>query len=213
MPGMDGIETLHQMRASEHNLCRKTPVICMTANAMAHMREMYLKEGFDNYISKPVHGRELEKMVKSYIPGEKLHIPTSQDLTCRETLRTDMAETCFDRDMGLKYCGDEARFYGEILQMFAAMYPQKSSQIQTFYREKNWKEYAISVHALKSSSLTLGAQELSDSAKALELAAKALEAGDETQLLLIETNHGPLMKLYEKAAAEADTLYKEFLDE
>ena len=212
MPGMDGIETLHQMRASEHNLCRKTPVICMTANAMAHMREMYLKEGFDNYISKPVHGRELEKLIQSYLPPEKIRIPTSQELVSRETVHGDPEEGCFDRDLGLMYCGGEARFYGEILQMFASMYAQKSGLIQALYREKNWKEYAVQVHALKSSSLTLGAKELSDNAKALELAAKALTAGDETQLLTIETNHGPLLKLYGRAAEEADALYKDYLE-
>lgn len=213
MPGMDGIETLHQMRATEYNLCRNTPVICMTANAMAHMREMYLKEGFDDYISKPVHGRELEKMLKSHIPPEMIQIPVSQNITCRETGKHDMNENCFDRDMGLMYCGGERRFYGEILQMFSSMYPQKSGEIQSLYREKNWKDYAVQVHALKSSSLTLGAQELSESAKALELAAKALCEGDETQLITIETNHGPMLKLYEKAAAEAETLCREYLEE
>ena len=102
--------------------------------------------------------------------------------------------------------------YGEILQMFASMYAQKSGLIQALYREKNWKEYAVQVHALKSSSLTLGAKELSENAKTLELAAKALTAGDETQLLTIETNHGPLLKFYGRAAEEADALYKDYLD-
>ncbi|MDD6812317.1 MAG: ATP-binding protein [Lachnospiraceae bacterium] len=70
MPEMDGIETLEKLKAEEENLCRDAAVIVLTANAIAGMREMYLEKGFTDYISKPVDGSTLEKILKQYLPAE-----------------------------------------------------------------------------------------------------------------------------------------------
>ncbi len=70
MPGMDGIETLKRIRRSDRN--RKTPAIAITANAVSGAREMYLGAGFDDYISKPVDGSSLEKLIIKLLPGEKI---------------------------------------------------------------------------------------------------------------------------------------------
>lgn len=67
MPKMDGIETFRLMRSLE-NLNHDTPVIMLTANALEGAREQYLGEGFVDYLSKPVHGEQLEKMVLKYLP-------------------------------------------------------------------------------------------------------------------------------------------------
>lgn len=74
MPDMDGVETLRESRKLEGNLCMDTPMIALTANAIMGVREMYLKEGFNDYLSKPVDGKKLEAMLRNYIPEEKLHI-------------------------------------------------------------------------------------------------------------------------------------------
>ena len=51
----------------------KKPVyIALTANAISGAREMYLDAGFEDYVSKPVEGTKLEKLIKSYLPPEKL---------------------------------------------------------------------------------------------------------------------------------------------
>jgi len=72
MPEMDGIETLHKMRAMDDNLCRNSPVIVLTANAIVGVREMYLAEGFSDYMSKPVDGNKLEELLLQYIPERKI---------------------------------------------------------------------------------------------------------------------------------------------
>ena len=70
MPEMDGIETLRHMKETEKE---KEPVyIVLTANAIAGAREMYLNEGFADYVSKPVVGEHLERLIMSYLPPEKL---------------------------------------------------------------------------------------------------------------------------------------------
>ncbi len=75
MPDMDGVETLHAMRELPDNGEAKgqdTVYIALTANAVSGAREMYLEAGFADYISKPVNGKRLEKMIRNYLPSEKV---------------------------------------------------------------------------------------------------------------------------------------------
>ena len=67
MPEMDGIETLHRIKEQE-NKNQDTPVVVLTANAIAGEKEKYLKEGFVDYLSKPVRGKELEQVILEHIP-------------------------------------------------------------------------------------------------------------------------------------------------
>jgi CheY-like chemotaxis protein/diacylglycerol kinase family enzyme len=70
MPEMDGVETLISLRGQLQN--HETPVIALTANAVAGAREMYLDYGFDDYLSKPISGDKLERKLLRYLPQEKL---------------------------------------------------------------------------------------------------------------------------------------------
>ena len=67
MPEMDGVETLHKIREGEENLNRETRVIVLTANAIVGAREDYLKEGFEEYLTKPVVKEKLEEVVGRYV--------------------------------------------------------------------------------------------------------------------------------------------------
>lgn len=67
MPEPDGIQTLHMIREDKDNVNRDTAVIVLTANAIEGMREMYLAEGFNNFLSKPINLEELEKMLGEYL--------------------------------------------------------------------------------------------------------------------------------------------------
>ncbi|MCR5428507.1 MAG: response regulator, partial [Lachnospiraceae bacterium] len=75
MPDMDGIETLEHLRESGKNT--ETPAIALTANAVSGAREMYLSAGFTDYLSKPVDGAKLEKLLSEVLPAEKLQKPVS----------------------------------------------------------------------------------------------------------------------------------------
>ncbi|MDE7478864.1 MAG: response regulator [Lachnospiraceae bacterium] len=70
MPELDGVETLQQMKTMENNLCKDTPVIILTANAVIGAKEQYLAEGFDDYLSKPIEPEKLEQMIRDRLPKE-----------------------------------------------------------------------------------------------------------------------------------------------
>lgn len=70
MPGMDGLETLKLIRRLECNAT--TPAVALTANAVAGVRQMYLDAGFTDYMSKPIEGVKLEKLIIDMLPAQKV---------------------------------------------------------------------------------------------------------------------------------------------
>ena len=71
MPGKDGIETLHELKGGG-GLNAETPTVCLTANAISGAREAYMKEGFDDYLTKPMDPPMLEDLLVRYLPEDKL---------------------------------------------------------------------------------------------------------------------------------------------
>ena len=110
MPEMDGVETLKQLKALEDNLSKDTPVIALTANAVAGAKEEYIAQGFADYLSKPVQGSTLEKMVRAYLPEKLVHTgreENGQDRKDAESVRESKekeaagdgsGENVFDKD-------------------------------------------------------------------------------------------------------------------
>ncbi len=68
MPEMDGIETLHILKRLDDYYI--PPIVALTANAITGMKEMYLREGFDSYLSKPINVMELDKVIHKYFENE-----------------------------------------------------------------------------------------------------------------------------------------------
>ena len=67
MPEPDGVKTFHMIRDDSTNPNVNTPVIALTANAIAGIEEEYLKEGFAGYLSKPVTGDKLEEKIAAFL--------------------------------------------------------------------------------------------------------------------------------------------------
>ncbi len=123
-----------------------------------------------------------------------------QDVTPEEISAPDEPLSPFDAlvraginvQMGLDYCAGEEDFYLEMLQMFCEQSGEKKSEIASYYEAASWADYAIKVHALKSTSLTIGAEQLSEQAKLLE------QAGKKEDVDYIRQNHSPLLALYDQ---------------
>ena len=208
MPGMNGVETLKKMQ-SENILSENTAVIMLTASAIAGMRETYLREGFDDYLSKPIEVNELEEILAKHLPEEIVSYGDEEEFSEPEEIeeiddpetfsakeRKIFEETCpdFDLDTGLSYCMDSKSFLIEIMREFKE--DKKAAAIQAAFDAEDWKNYQVLVHALKSTALTIGAKDLSESAKEMELAAK------EHKIDLIKIAHEILMEDYAKIRAE-----------
>ncbi|MCR5830915.1 MAG: response regulator [Lachnospiraceae bacterium] len=79
MPGMDGVETLHKMQMMDHK-CIGTPVIMLTANAISDAKDFYLKQGFTDFIAKPITEQSICNMLEKYLPKELVHKETDDGI-------------------------------------------------------------------------------------------------------------------------------------
>ena len=107
-----------------------------------------------------------------------------------------LAQSGINVDVGLDYCAGDEDFYREMLRLFSAQGEEKRTEIAALYESANWADYAIKVHALKSTSLTIGAEALSAQAKELELAGKR---GD---VDFIRAHHHALLSAHEELCAQ-----------
>lgn len=105
-----------------------------------------------------------------------------------------------DTKAGLDMTGGNVGQYREILQEFGVNTLKKAEDIKRYCREKDWENYVISVHALKSTAKVIGASELSDRALALEMAGKQGDVGQ-----IIE-NTGRLLEEYERIGSKIRSL-------
>ena len=213
MPVMSGIETLKKMR-EEKILNENTTVVMLTASAIAGMREEYLREGFDDYLSKPINVSDLESILERHLPPEIVSFEAeNQNAPAQEIAEEEpeeevgedefskkekkkFAKICPDinLEVGLQYCMNSKSF---LMQMFTTYIDGKRAEkIQAAFEADDMKNYQILVHALKSTSLSIGAESLSEQAKSLEFAAK------DNKIEEIRKNHGDLMSNYKKIVEE-----------
>ena len=188
MPEMDGIETLQQMKLLAGNLNENTPVIMLTANATRGAREEYMKAGFYDYITKPVKEEDLQEVLAKYL-GDKIvsQEEENQNEDTRDILQRLESIPELDVKTGLSYCmGQE--FYEDVIKDYVV--EDMSEQLLQFFEAKDWSNYKINIHGLKTTSLTIGAVALSEEAKALE---QAVKDADEEYII---SNHQRVMDIY-----------------
>lgn len=99
-----------------------------------------------------------------------------------------------DQTIGIKYSGGRPELYREILASYYK--DNKKDKLQEFFLQENWKEYRILVHAVKSTSMTIGAAGLSELARKLELAVT------EEDVSYLSAHHAEMMQRYEDVLNE-----------
>ncbi|MBR5975745.1 MAG: response regulator [Clostridiales bacterium] len=200
MPEMDGTEALHRIRATEGGASRDVPVVCLTADAVVGAKERYLAEGFSDYLTKPIDSFALEKLLIRHLPEEK--VESTREDGSGSSSGSGPAEgenggfaklraAGIDPDVGLLYCQKDENFYRSLLAEYARENAEKAESIKSSFAGENWHDYAIYVHALKSTSKMIGASSLSEMAARLEAAAND---GDSAT---IKSEHDDMMAEYE----------------
>lgn len=197
MPGMDGIETFRRMRHMEESLCDGVPVVILTANAVTGAKEKYLREGFSDYLSKPVQADKLEAVIMQYVPETKRALPADEgneeenetqqariqqgDGTNREEKNLPEMDE-IDIAYAKRYFEEEELLKMTMLDVYnsfddtAALLDELGAAVLTGETgEESFRhvirEYQTQVHALKSNTAMIGALILSKLARLLEVAA------------------------------------------
>ena len=197
MPEMDGTEAFHKIRETENGASKDAPVVCLTADAVIGAKERYLSEGFTDYLTKPVDSAALESMLIKYLPEDKVERVIEEVEKVPEEKPEDdeysaLKRVGIDTDTGLKYCQNDNEFYRTLLTEYAQGKDEKIENLRKSLEECDWKNYAIHVHSLKSTSKMIGATLLSEMAAKLETAANA---GNGDAIL---AGHDDMMERYDK---------------
>jgi len=198
MPEMDGIEATAAIRAWEkeqnasftegetrsnnRNLRKQIPIIALTANAVVGMREMFIENGFNDFISKPIDVSKLDEMLDRWIPKDKKEKNSVQPTRQAQGADGNAPETeeentlyfihGVDTVKGIAMTGGTMEAYKQVLKIFCKDVEDRLPLLHTIPVTETLPEFATQFHALKSASGSLGASEISAQAAKLEAASK-----------------------------------------
>ena len=198
MPVMDGIETMKRLR----ELKVSAKIIALTANAILGVRDELLGKGFDEYLSKPIQFRELDKILKRFIPAEKIVTKTEEECG-QEDIPLSLEEMLpmIDVALGLEHCYGDKDIYVEVLRILYDEADSQLADLQKFWQEKDYKNYIIQIHSLKTQLLNIGYSSLAEDARALET------AGKEERYDFIEENQDAFLKEYRALKAQLEVVF------
>jgi signal transduction histidine kinase/DNA-binding response OmpR family regulator len=195
MPHMDGIETTARIRKLNNNgrEYNQLPIVALTANAVFGAKEMFLANGFNDFITKPIDTGELIKVLKSWLPPDKVSeaVPATDDASViNKGAFTDELSKIKEIDvkLGLSRVSDIESMYRESIMFFNKKLVAECKKMSATLLENDIQSFAITVHAIKSALSTIGAMGLSYTAADLETAAKKGEAD------FCKENYPPLEK-------------------
>jgi len=149
MPEMDGIEAMHRIRAMGGKY-EDLIIIALTANAANNARDMFLEQGFNDFISKPIDAEELCEMLEKYLPAEMIS--------------TDANNT--DRQV---YLNEEEKLRRKAIITFVKEYQNAYEGIMALLESNDIETAHRIAHTLKSAAGYLGKKELQEAALSLEL--------------------------------------------
>lgn len=189
MPEMDGIETLHHMKEMEECLCAESPVVALTANAITGAKEMYLSEGFDAFLPKPINPEKLEQMILKLLPRDLLHfdmeakVEEEAGVLAEENMQRAEAQEIdlpmvegIDWSYGLMHLSDPKLLMNTVGDFYKTL-EMEADKLDEFYQGMKENpdmltQYRIKVHSMKSSANLIGATVIGGMAKLLEDAAR-----------------------------------------
>jgi CheY-like chemotaxis protein len=206
MPEMDGIETTAAIRAWEKDLRengvmrKQVPIIALTANAVVGMREMFIENGFNDFLSKPIDVSKLDEILDRWIPREKREMGSRESGVGGEVRRQSELPTRSDSEQqshslfptpyslssqslipipgiditkGIALTGGKLDTYRHVLSIFCDDAEKRLPLLQTVPEADALSAFVTQVHALKSASASIGAAEVSAVAAGLEAVGKA----------------------------------------
>ncbi len=184
MPEMDGFEATDAIRIREKISGKHMPIVAMTAHAMAGDRDRCLAAGMDDYISKPVHGPDLLRLLQKFAPpSAPVVAPVSAP---RATVAPRGDKPVFDRETALDRVNGEAELLDEVIELFLTDAPNRLAEVRTALEQGDPKRLQMAAHSLKGAAGYVGADRTSAQALKLEELGRRGElsqAVDEYQLL------------------------------
>jgi signal transduction histidine kinase/CheY-like chemotaxis protein len=179
MPGMDGLEATRLIRGIDSDYARNVPIIALTANTLAGNREIFLENGINDFLAKPIDIQKLDLMLEKWIPREKqIKYPEEKFPAVRPGFPAGGAEQApeiegVDIRAGLANTGGSLPVYRQILAVYSDDALERLPQIRAAAEGGNLAAYTTMVHAIKGISRSIGAAGIGEMAARLEEAGRA----------------------------------------
>jgi len=207
MPGMDGIEAARRIREIGTNYAKRIPIIALTANAIVGNEEMFLSNGFQAFIPKPIEVTHLDTVIREWIRDKNQENLLAGTLDPSEASNTEGKNLQalykgidgLDVRKGIKRFTGDNDAYLDVLRSFArntAPLLNATKEVS----EDNLKDYTTTVHGIKGSSRSICADEIADMAEALESAATL------GNFKYIETHNLRLIEKTQKLISDIDKM-------
>ena len=228
MPEMDGIEAMKEIRKLDDYYKKdgEARIIVLTANAIRGSRQMLMQEGFDEYLGKPMNLKQLERILTSYIPEEKLSHAEAAMEPEEETepleINSGQEELAYmkerlvevDVEAGLKNCGGKTADYLGILKINYTYGSRNLEELERLLGEKDYPNYTIKIHGMKSTTRGIGANEIADLALRQEEAGKAGDYGYiDTHFEAFRLSYEALLKKIGEVLGHFHLLEEQLVDE
>jgi len=169
MPEMDGIEAAIKIRGLGGDEYKRLPIVALTANAVSGVKEMFLQNGFNDFLAKPIEMMKLNAILDAWLPKEKKMPYVAEE---EDDYTPSFEIPGIDVRAGVQLTGGNEQNYLRALSAFYKDGMDKLSQLSESFERGDTKVYAACAHAVKGAGASVGAVKLSSFAKALELAAK-----------------------------------------
>ncbi len=192
MPEMDGVETTRIIRRMYPDY-DDVPIIALTANAVSGVKEMFLSEGMNDFVPKPIEIGRLAGVIRKWLPKEKIVSGPGESYEVKDSDFSDL-----DTEEALKMLGSE-ELLKSVISEFVRNIPEKSGNLEKLFFAKRWADYSIEIHGLKNACRQIGATELTRMCAELE------EAGRAEDEVFIMENHEKMLKKYRAYEKELST--------
>ncbi|MDR1514796.1 MAG: response regulator [Synergistaceae bacterium] len=176
MPEINGIEATRILR-DKGGWLTSAPIIALTANALSGMKETYLSCGMSDYISKPIEISELNRVLITWLPKEKITVsdaPALRRFASKNAIIERLAGK-LDAEGAIIGIGGSESAYLNVVRAFLSTLPEKTEAMRRQIETGEYEQFRIGIHATKSSLANIGAKDLSGDAKNLELAAHSYD--------------------------------------
>jgi CheY-like chemotaxis protein len=188
MPEMDGVEAINEIRKLGGRY-KQIAIIALTANAVKGAKEMFLENGFNDLVTKPIEVRELNRALEKWLPPEKINRKLETETAVSQKTSADeeaSGETAvflealdqiaeINTEIGLNHVSGVKKLYCENVALFSKKLLMECEKMSAFIKGDDISNFSISVHAMKSMLATIGAVSLSELALKLETASKKKE--------------------------------------
>jgi signal transduction histidine kinase/DNA-binding response OmpR family regulator len=192
MPEVDGIEATHIIRRLLPNY-NDVPIIALTANAIGGAKEMFISEGMNDFVAKPIEVKNIVSKIRKWLPQEKICIPDKSEAAAMQAKqdKKPLSIAGLNTAEAVQRLGSED-LYLTVLKEYYRSIDKKAELVRKYLAEKKWHDYTVEVHSLKSTSKQIGADLVSTLAFELE------KAGNAEDIITIEQKTEPMLTEYLK---------------